>query len=78
MRWAGHVERMGKDKGVHRVLVGKPERKRPLGRPTRRWEDNIKMDIQEVGGGREDRMELAQDKDSWRALVGTVWEFRVP
>ena len=50
-RWAGHVARMGEDRGVHRVLVGKPERKRPLGRPRRRWEDNIKMDLQEVGGG---------------------------
>jgi hypothetical protein len=51
MRWAGHVARMGEDRGVHRVLVGKPEGKRPLGRPSRRWEDNIKMDLQEVGGG---------------------------
>jgi len=51
MRWAGHVARMGKDRGVHRVLVEKPEGKRPLGRPRRRWEDNIKMDLQEVGGG---------------------------
>ena len=54
MRWAGHVARMGEDGGVHRVLVGKPEGKRPLGRPRRRWEDNIKMDLQEVGGGRGD------------------------
>ena len=54
MRWTGHVARMGEDRGVHRVLVGKPERKRPLGRPRRRWEDNIKMDRQEVGGGRGD------------------------
>ena len=67
-RWAGHVARMGKGRCVHRVLVGKPERKRPLWRPRRRWEDNIKMDIQEVGGGR-DWMELAQDRDRWRALV---------
>jgi hypothetical protein len=51
MKWAGHVARMGEDRGVHRVLVGKPERKRPLGRPRRKWEDNIKMDLQEVGGG---------------------------
>jgi hypothetical protein len=51
MRWAGHVARMGEDRGVHRVLVGKPEGKRPLGRPRRRWKDNIKMDLQEVGGG---------------------------
>ena len=60
------------------VLVGKPEGKRPLGRPRRRWEDNIKMDLQEVGEGRGDWMELAQDRDRWRALVGTVRDFRVP
>ena len=69
MRWAGHVARMGEDRGVHRVLVGKPEGRRPLGRPRRRWEDNIKMDLQEVGVGRGDWMELAQDKDRSRALV---------
>ena len=78
MRWAGHVARMWEDRGVHRVLVGKPERKRPLGRPRRRWEDNIKMDLQGVGGGRGDWMELAQDRDGWRALVGTVRNFQVP
>ena len=78
MRWAGHVARMGEDRGVHRVLVGKAEGKRPLGRPRRRWEDNIKMDVQEVGRGRGDWMELAQDRDGWRALVGTVKNFRVP
>ena len=78
MRWAGHVARMGEDRGVHRVLVGKPEGKRPSGRPRRRREDNIKMDLQEVGGGRGDWMELAQDRDRWRALVGTVRYFRVP
>jgi hypothetical protein len=70
MRWAGHVARMGEDRGVHGVLVGKPEGKRPLGRPRRRWEDNIKMDLQEVGGGRGNWKELAQDRDRWRALVG--------
>jgi len=59
-------------------LVGKPEGKRPLGRPRRRLENNIKMDLQEVGGGRGDWMELAQDSDRWRALVGTVRDFRVP
>jgi hypothetical protein len=69
---------MGEVRGVHRVLVGKPEGKRPLGGPRRRWEDNIKMDLQEVGGGRGDWMELAQDRDRWRALVGTVRNFRVP
>jgi hypothetical protein len=78
LRWAGHVARMGKDKGVHRVLMGKPELKRPLGRPRRRWEDNIKMDLLDVGGGRGDWMELAQDMDRWRALLGTVRNFRVP
>jgi hypothetical protein len=77
MRWAGHVAHMGVDRGVHRVLVGNPEGKRPLGRPRHRWEYNIKMDLQEVGG-RGDWMELAQDRDRWRALVGTVRDFRVP
>ena len=65
-------------RGVYRVLVGKPEGKRPLGRPRHRWEDNIKMDLQEVGCGVMDRMELAQDRDRWRALVKTVMNFRVP
>jgi hypothetical protein len=70
---------MGEDRGVHRVLVGKPEEKRPLERLRRRWEDNIKMDLQEVGRrGRGDWMEVAQDRDRWRALVGTVRDFRVP
>ena len=78
MRWAGHVARMGQGRGVYRVLVGKPEVKRPLGRPRRRWDDYIKMDLQEVGGGCEDWMELAQDRDRWRALVSTVMNFRVP
>ena len=77
MRWAGHLGCMGEGRGVQRVLVGKPEGKRPLGRPRRRWEDNIKMDLQEVGGGG-DWMELAQDRDRWRALVNTVMNFRVP
>ena len=65
---------MGEGRGVHRVLVGKPEGKRPR----RRWEDNIKMDLQEVGGGCGDWMDLAQDRDRWRALVSTVMNFRVP
>ena len=77
MRWAGHVARVGERRGVHRVLVGKPEGKRPLGRLRRRWEDNIKMDLQEVGEGCEDWMELAQDRDRWRALVSTVMNLRV-
>jgi hypothetical protein len=64
-----HVARMGTRRGVYRVLVGKPEGKRPLGRPRRRWEDNIKMDLQEVGCGGVDWIELAQDRDRWRALV---------
>jgi hypothetical protein len=72
MRWEWHVARMGEERGVHRVLVGKPEGKRLLGRPRRRWEDNIKMDVQEVGGGRGDWKELAQDRDGWRELVSTV------
>jgi hypothetical protein len=75
MRWAGHVARMGEDRGVHRMLVWKPEGKRPFGRPRRRWENNIKMDLQEVAGGRGDWMELVQDRDRWRALVGTVRNF---
>ena len=78
MRWAGHLARMGEGRSVHRVLVGKPEGKRPLGRPRRRWEDNIKMELQERGGGCGDWRELAQDRDRWRALVSTVMNFRVP
>jgi len=78
MRWAGHVARMGQWRGVYRVLVGKPEGKRPLGRPRHRWEDNIKMDLQEVGGSCGDWMELVQDRDSWRTIVSTVMNLRVP
>ena len=70
------MTRAGEGKGVHRVLVGKPEGKRPLGRPRHRWED-IKTNLREVGGGG-DWMELAQDRDRWRALVNTVMNFRVP
>jgi hypothetical protein len=69
---------MGEDRGVHRTLVRRSEGKRTLGRPRRRWEDNIKLDLQEVGGSHGDWMELAQDREKWRALVGTVRDFRVP
>jgi hypothetical protein len=78
MRWAGHVTRMGKGRCVHRVLVGKPKGSRPLGRPRRRWEDNLKKDLQDVGGGWADWMERAQDRDRWRALVRRVMNFRFP
>ena len=71
------MARMWEGRGVHRILVRKPEGKRPLGRPRRRWEEDIKMDLQEVGGGG-DWMELAQDRDGWRALVGTARNFRGP
>jgi len=74
---AGHVARTGEGRGVYRVLVGKHEGKKPLGRPRRRWEDNIKMDIQEVGWGM-DWIELAQDRDRWRALVNAVMNLQVP
>jgi len=76
MRWAGYVARMGEGRGVYRVLVGKPEGKRPLGRPRCRWEDNIKMDLQEVECKGMDWIELAQDRD--RALVNAVMNLRVP
>ena len=78
MRWAWHVARLGEGRGVYRVLVGKPEVKRPSGRPRHRWEDNIKMDLQEVGGSCGEWMELARDRDRWRALVGTVRNLRIP
>jgi hypothetical protein len=77
MRWAGHVARMGEGRGVHRVLVGKPEGTRPWGRPRHRWKDNIKRDLQKVGGYFGDWMERAEDRDRWRALVSTVIKFGV-
>ena len=77
LRWAGHVARMEEGRGVHKILVGKPEGKRPLGRPRRRWEDNIKVDLDEVRRGCVDWMELAEDRDRWRALVSMVMNFRV-
>jgi hypothetical protein len=78
LRWAGHIARMGEGRGVYRVLVGKPEGTRPLSRPSRRWEDNVRMDLQEVGCGCEDWIGLAQDRDRWRALVSAVRNLRVP
>ena len=78
MRWAGHVRRMGERRGVYRVLVGKSEGNKPLGRPGRRWEDNIKIDLQEIGCGGMDWIELAQDRDRCQSLVNTVTNFRVP
>jgi hypothetical protein len=75
MRWAGHVVRMGEGRGVYRVLVGSPEGKRPLGRPRRRWEDNVKMDLRD---GRTGWIQLAQDRVQWRACVNTVMDLRVP
>ena len=75
MKWAGHVARMGERRGVYRVLVGKPEGKKLLGRPRRRWEDNIKM---EMGYGSMDWIDMAQDRDRWRAVVNAVMNLRVP
>jgi hypothetical protein len=78
MRLAGHVARVGQGRGVSRVLVGKPERKRPLVRPRPRWETNIMTDLQEVGCGGKDWIELARDRDRWRAFVNAVINLRVP
>ena len=78
MRWAGHVARMGEESGVYRVLVGKPEGRRPLGRPRRRWLDNIRMDLQEVGCGYMDWIGLVQGRDRWRTLVSAVMNLLVP
>ena len=78
MRWAGHVARMSEERGVYRVLVGKPEGKRPLGRPRCRWVDNVRTDFQEVGCGFMDWIGLAQGKDRWRTLVIAVMNLRVP
>jgi len=77
-RLAGHVAHMGEERSVYRFLMGKPEGKRPLGRPRRRWEDNIKVDLQEVGCEGMDWIELAQDRGRWRALVNAVMNRRVP
>jgi len=78
VRWAGYVARLGKRRGVCRVLVGNPEGKRPVGSPRRRWVDIIKMDLQEVGCGGMDWIELAEHRDRWRALVNAVMNLRVP
>jgi hypothetical protein len=78
MRWAGHVARMREERKVYKVLVGKPEGKRPLGRPRRRWEDGIRMDLREIGlGGDVDWIRLAQDRDRWRAVLSAVMNLRV-
>jgi len=77
MRWAGHVACMGKDRQVYRFLLGKPEGRRPLRRPRRRWVDNIRMHLQEVGCGYMDWISLAQDRDRWRTLVSAVMNLRV-
>jgi hypothetical protein len=78
MRWAGHVARMGEKRNVYRLLVGKPEGKRPLGRPRRRWINNIKMDLLEIVLNVEDWSGLAQERYRWRALVNSVMNLRVP
>ena len=78
MRWAGHVARMVEERGVYRFLLGKPEGRRPLERPRRRWVDNIRTDLQEVGCGYMDWIELAQVRDSCRTLVSAVMNIRVP
>ena len=78
MRWAGHVARMGEERVVYRVLVGKPEGRRPLGRPRRRWANNIRTDLQELGCVYMDLIGLAQDRNRWRTLVSAVMNVRVP
>jgi hypothetical protein len=78
MRWAGHVARMGNKRNAYRLLVGKPEGKRPLGRPRRRWVDNIRMDLGEVRWGDVDWIGMAQDRKRWRAVVNSVLNLRVP
>jgi hypothetical protein len=78
MRWAGHVARMGEVSGAYNILVGRPEGRRQLGRPRRRWEDNIKMDLREIGFRDVDWIHWAQDRDRWRAVVNTAMNLRVP
>jgi hypothetical protein len=78
MRWAEHVARMRETRNAYRILVGKPEGMRPLGNPRRRWVDNIKIDLREIGWGGVDWIDLAQDRDQWRALVNTLMNLQVP
>jgi hypothetical protein len=78
MRWAGHVARMGEKNNAYRILVGTPEGKRPLRRPRRRWEDNIRMDLREIGWGGMDWIDMAEGRDQWSALVNAVMNLRVP
>jgi hypothetical protein len=78
MTWAGHVERMGEGRGVYRILVGRPEGRRPLGRPRRRWEDNIKLDLRKIGIDGANWIQLAKDRIQWRAFVNTVMNLQVP
>jgi hypothetical protein len=77
MRWAGHMARMGEERKVYKVLMGKPEGKKPLGRSRCRWEDGIRMDLREIGWGSVEWIHLAQDRDRWRAVVNTVMNLRV-
>jgi hypothetical protein len=77
MRWAGYVAHMGEERKMYKVLVGKPEGKRPLGRPRRIWEDGLKIDLREIGWGNVDWIQLAQDRNQWRALVNTVINLRI-
>jgi hypothetical protein len=78
MRWVGHVARMSEKRNAYTILMGKSEGKRPLGRPRRRWVDNIKMDLREIGWDRVDWIDKAQGRDQWRAFVNTILNFRVP
>jgi hypothetical protein len=78
MRWAGNIARIGEKRNACRILVGKPEGRRPLGRPRLRWVDNIKIDLREIGWHGVDWIYMVQDRDQWRALVNTVMNFRVP
>jgi hypothetical protein len=78
MRWAGHAARTGEKRNAYRILVGKSEGKRPLGRPKRRWVDNIKIDLRDKGWDGMDSIDLAQNRDQWRALVNKIMNFRVP